>query len=93
LVVGGGDFLDVVGICSVCLGLRLITTIKAYVDFVAGINSTAVLTLGDVKLGLKGFVLSTAFFKTTNRFTISMGELLVYIFLFNYFQPKRRPSH
>ena len=79
-VVSSSDFLNVVGVCSIGFGVRLITSIKCYVYFVAWVHSTAVFTLSDVKLGFESFVLSsTAFF--TSFFTVVLVTFFTLFFV------------
>lgn len=63
---------DVVRVSTVSSSSGLITTIVGDVDFVSGLNTTAVVAFGNVKLGLVGPFLDSARSRAvflTNRFT------------------------
>lgn len=75
---------DVVGVSTVSCSLGLVATVVSNVDLVSGLNTTAEVAFGNVKLGLVGPVLSDSsggrgrgLFVTTNRFAEAVGTCQV----------------
>lgn len=76
---------DVVGVSTVSCSLGLVATVVSNVDLVGGLNTTAEVAFGNVKLGLVGPVLSDSsggrgsrvLFVTTNRFAEAVGTCQV----------------
>jgi hypothetical protein len=75
---------DVVGVSTVSCSLGLVATVVSNVDLVGGLNTTAEVAFGNVKLGLVGPVLSDGsggggrvLFVTTNRFAEAVGTCQV----------------